>query len=71
MSLAKSTNSLFLDLYDLQKSGVMVDTRIILDDGENKFVDVALSCLTTRTHHGLYPCLQVPCKEVERRHFEN
>ena len=31
---AKTTNSLFLDLHDLQRAGVLVDTRLILDDGE-------------------------------------
>ena len=25
---------MFLDLYDLQRAGVMVDTRLIVDDGE-------------------------------------
>ena len=34
MILIKSKNVLFLDLYDLQRAGVMVDTRLILDDGE-------------------------------------
>ena len=32
--IAKSTNVLFCDLYDLQRDGVMVDTSLILDDGE-------------------------------------
>ena len=32
--IPKSTNDLFCDLYDLQKAGVMVDTRLIFDDGE-------------------------------------
>ena len=32
--IAKSPNVLFRDLYDLQRAGVMVDTRLILDDGE-------------------------------------
>ena len=31
---AKLTTSLFLDLHDLQRAGVMVDTRLILDDGD-------------------------------------
>ena len=31
---AKTTNSLFLDLHDLQRAGVLVNTRLILDDGE-------------------------------------
>ena len=31
---AKTTNSLFLDLHDLQRAGVLVDTRLIIDDGE-------------------------------------
>ena len=34
MILIKAKNVLFLDLYDLQRAGVMVDTRLILDDGE-------------------------------------
>ena len=32
--IAKSPNVLFRDLHDLQRDGVMVDTRLILDDGE-------------------------------------
>ena len=32
--IPKSTNDLFRDLYDLQRAGVMVDTRLIFDDGE-------------------------------------
>ena len=32
--IAKSPDVLFCDLYDLQRAGVMVDTRLILDDGE-------------------------------------
>ena len=32
--MKKDTNILFLDLYDLQKSGTVVDTRLIVDDGE-------------------------------------
>ena len=36
--IAKSPNVLFRDLYDLQKAGVMVDTRLILDDGELSMV---------------------------------
>ena len=32
--IPKSTNALFLVLYDLQRAGVMVDTRLIVDDGE-------------------------------------
>ena len=32
--IPKFTNDLFSDLYDLQRAGVMVDTRLILDDGE-------------------------------------
>ena len=32
--LSKSTNLLLCDLYDLQRDGVMVDTSLILDDGE-------------------------------------
>ena len=32
--IAKSPNVLFRDLYDLQRAGVVVDTRLILDDGE-------------------------------------
>ena len=32
--IPKSTNVLFLDLYDLLRAGVMVDTRLILNDGE-------------------------------------
>ena len=31
---AKTSNSLFLDLHDLQRAGVLVNTRLILDDGE-------------------------------------
>ena len=31
MILIKAKNVLFLDLYDLQRAGVMVDTRLILD----------------------------------------
>ena len=31
---AKLTTSLFLDLHDLQRAGVLVNTRLILDDGE-------------------------------------
>ena len=34
MIAVKSTNDLFCDLHDLQRAGVMVDTRLILDDGE-------------------------------------
>ena len=34
MMTPKSTNVLFLDLYDLQRAGVTVDTRLIVDDGE-------------------------------------
>ena len=34
MMIPKSTNVLFLDLYDLQRAGVTVDTRLIVDDGE-------------------------------------
>ena len=34
MILIKSNYVLFLDLYDFQRAGVMVDTRLILDDGE-------------------------------------
>ena len=34
MKIPKSTNVLFLDLYDLQRAGVTVDTRLIVDDGE-------------------------------------
>ena len=32
--ISKSTNLLLCDLYDLQRDGVMVDTSLILDDGE-------------------------------------
>ena len=32
--IAMSTTSLFLDLHDLQRDGVMVDTRLVLDDGD-------------------------------------
>ena len=32
--IPKSTNVLFLDLYNLLRAGVMVDTRLILNDGE-------------------------------------
>ena len=32
--IARSPDVLFCDLYDLQRAGVMVDTRLILDDGE-------------------------------------
>ena len=32
--IAKFPDVLFCDLYDLQRAGVMVDTRLILDDGE-------------------------------------
>ena len=32
--MKKDTNILFLDLYDLQMSGTVVDTRLIVDDGE-------------------------------------
>ena len=32
--IAMSTTSLFLDLHDLQRAGVMVDTRLVLDDGD-------------------------------------
>ena len=31
---SKPVNLLFKDLYDLQRHGVMVDTRLVLDDGE-------------------------------------
>ena len=31
---SKPVNLLFKDLYDLQSHGVMVDTRLVLDDGE-------------------------------------
>ena len=31
---SKPVNLLFKDLYDLQTHGVMVDTRLVLDDGE-------------------------------------
>ena len=34
MIAIKSPNDLFCDLHDLQRAGVMVDTRLILDDGE-------------------------------------
>ena len=32
--IARSPDVLYCDLYDLQRAGVMVDTRLILDDGE-------------------------------------
>ena len=32
--IARKANILFQDLYDLQRAGVVVDTRLILDDGE-------------------------------------
>ena len=31
---SKPVNLLFKDLYDLQSHGVMVDTRLVLDDGD-------------------------------------
>ena len=31
---SKPINLLIKDLYDLQSHGVMVDTRLVLDDGE-------------------------------------
>ena len=34
MQLRRSSICLFSDLYDLKKSGVGLDTRLILDDGE-------------------------------------
>ena len=34
MIAIKSPNDLFCDLHNLQRAGVMVDTRLILDDGE-------------------------------------
>ena len=32
--IARSPDVLYCDLYDLQRAGVMVDTRLILDDEE-------------------------------------
>ena len=32
--IAKSPNVLFRDLFDLQRAGVLVDMKLILDDGE-------------------------------------
>ena len=48
MTFEKSTNCLFLDLYDLQRDGVMVDTRLILDDGE---LSIQWSMLDLYGHH--------------------
>ena len=44
---SKPINLLIKDLYDLQSHGVMVDTRLVLDDGE-----LAIHCLP-----GLEICL--------------
>ena len=32
--MRKSTKALFSDLYDLHQSGVALDTKLIVDDGE-------------------------------------
>ena len=40
MIAIKSPNDLFCDLHNLQRAGVMVDTRLILDDGDGELLDL-------------------------------
>ena len=60
--VSKSTNVLLFDLYDIQRDGVMVDTSLILDDGElpihcsvekqRLLVDLSSGC-TENSRHSL------------------